>query len=80
MDIINKDNGNDWRKQNALLHMHDNHKFQSVYTRHSEPVIEQYKANQDLADLIIFLACCAVLGVAAIAAVPFWPALRACFV
>ena len=68
----------DWRKQNGLLHIHDNYKFQSVYSRPPAEAIEQYKANDDLADLIIFVMACFVLGTIALITVN-WPALRAWF-
>jgi hypothetical protein len=52
----------DWRTQNALLHIHDNYKFQSVYTEHPQPVVEQIEANNHYADIIIFAMACAILG------------------
>jgi hypothetical protein len=52
----------DWRKQQWLLHQHDNHKFQSVYTPREQPVFEANE-TQTLADMIVLVSCGAVLGI-----------------
>lgn len=67
----------DWRVHQSRLYMHDNYKFQSVYTRRPEPVVQQIKDNETLADMLIFVGCLCVVCVLIIAAVlKFLPALQ----
>lgn len=59
----------DWRKQQWLLHLHDNHKFQSVYTPREQPVFEAGGESRHLGDRVIIVLCSAMLLVFAVLAV-----------
>lgn len=68
----------DWRLHQARLHMHNNHKFQSVYKHRDEPVFQQMSDNEDLANLLILITSSCVIAVLVILlALKYLPQLQA---
>jgi len=58
-----KGKDHDWRVHQARLHMHGNHKFQSVYTQRHEPILQRMNDSHRLGDMVILGMAVAVLAI-----------------